>query len=116
MAVHATPLRHDGVFRQAASQLVWPHETLPPHEPEPLQHSVLVCAPLCTVPEHEGDPLHAIVQLAEAVQVTFPLHAWSPHATPQVLPPQVTLPRQETVSQVTSHWSAVHVTSCWQEL
>jgi hypothetical protein len=74
-AVQATPLAQDPVFVHPTSHCVCPHETLPPHDPAPLQQMVLVPAPLWTIPEHEGDPLHAMLHVVCAVHVTLPLHA-----------------------------------------
>ena len=75
MAVQATPPRQEGVFVQPTSHWVWAHDTLPPHEPAPLQQTVVVVALLWTVPEHVGDPLHAMLHVLDAVHVTLPLHA-----------------------------------------
>jgi hypothetical protein len=74
-AVQLTPLRHDGVFMHPTSHFVCAHETLPPHAPAPLQQMVLVPAPLWTWPEHDGDPLHAMLHVVCALHVTLPLHA-----------------------------------------
>lgn len=75
MAVQVTPLAHEGVFVHPTSHWVCPHETLPPHAPLPLQQMTLVLAALETVPEQEGDPLHAMLHVDDAVQFTLPLHA-----------------------------------------
>ena len=82
LAVHCSPPAHDPASgRQPISHVVFEHETSPPHEPPPLQQSVLPAAALETVPEHDGEPLHATLQVPVALQATFPLHACSSHAT-----------------------------------
>ena len=102
-ALHVTPLKQEGVPVQPTLQLVCPHVSLPPHAEAPLQQRALCCAPLCTVPEHDGEPLQSMVQLVAAVQPTLPLHACSPHAIVHASPPHVTLPRHAATSHVTLH-------------
>ena len=67
------------MFVQPISHVCFAHDTLPPHDPAPLQQSVLVCAMLDTVPEHDGLPLQITLHCVVALHVTLPLHAWSLH-------------------------------------
>ena len=110
-AVHIVPPTHDGVFVQPISHASCPHETLPLHAPEPVQHSVLVCAALVTTPEHDGDPAHVTSHFVVALHVTLLLHAWSPHEIAQSWPLHVTLPLHAAVSHAMLHFCAVHVMS-----
>lgn len=100
-----------GVFVQPISHDCCAQETLPAHAPAPVQQSVLVCAVLVTVPEHDGLPAHVTSHFVVALHVTLPLHAWSPHLTVDVCPPTVTLPLHALVSHVTLHVCAEHVMS-----